>query len=69
MFLSEASHAIDIKAEQMDVMHTNVNCKAVQVTEIEICSMVARIINEDNELKKHGRTSPDGRTIQRIFIK
>ena len=32
---SEVSHAIDLEAKNNDVTHTNFNCKAVEVTEIE----------------------------------
>ena len=52
IYLSEVSHAIDLKdyPRTNDVTHTNFNCKAVEVNEIDL-TMVARIIDGD-ELKK-----------------
>ena len=38
------------KKRTNDVMHTSINCKAVEITETEN-SMVARIIDADDELK------------------
>ena len=45
-------------------MYTNFNCKATEVTEVNSKksiprSQVVRIIDGDDELKKHSRTSPD----------
>ena len=64
IFLSEVSHAIDEKMRTNDVTHTNFICKAVETTEIFLKnsiprSQVARIIDGDDELQKHHRTSPD----------
>ena len=46
-----------------DVTYKNFNCKAVEVTEVIEKSIprnqVVRIIDGDDELKKHSRTSPE----------
>ena len=45
-------------------MYINFNCKAIEVTEVNSKksiprSQVVRIIDGDDELKKHSRTSPE----------
>ena len=49
------------KSSKNDVTYTNFNCKAVEVTKCQFqeWTQVVRIINGDDELKKHSRTSPD----------
>ena len=53
IFLSEVSHAIDLKAEMTS--GTNFNCKAVVVTKVIqksiLRNQVVRIIDRDDELK------------------
>ena len=57
---------------QLTVKYTSFNCKAVEVTEIEKRSVVARIIDGDNELKNiTGRipeTTPRVVSLNKIFL-
>ena len=59
-FLSDVSHAIDPKSRN-DVMNTNFNRRALEVTKSLKKSIprseVVRIIDGDDELKKHSMRS------------
>ena len=63
IFVSEVSHAIDLKAEQM-TSDTNFDCKAIEVTEVNSKksiprSQVVRIIDGDDELKNIAGRIPE----------
>ena len=58
IFFSEVSHANDLKAKQMR-SHTQILTVKQYKPLILKTSMVARIIDGEDKLKKHSRTSPE----------
>ena len=57
IFVSEVSHAIDLKAEMTS--DTKFNCKAIEFTEVNSKKSGRKNQRWRRRIKKHSRTSPD----------